>query len=61
MSIKQVSIEVRSVGQAFGCEAVVRKGGKVLHTTRLVPYGQRGTAYGLAEAWARDQGYSVRQ
>jgi hypothetical protein len=55
----KVTIKVRGVGQSFGCEAVVCRGRKVLHTTRLVPHGMRHVAYGLAESWAQSQGYVV--
>lgn len=56
---KQATIKVQSVGQAFGCEAHVMQGRKVLHTTRVCPYGMRGVAYELAESWAAAQGMTV--
>ena len=50
----KVTIEVRTVGQAFGCEGVVMRGQAILATTRVYPYGQRANAYSAALARAYD-------
>ena len=55
----EATIKVRSIGQAFTCDAQVIVGGKVLHTTREYPHGQRGNAYAAAEEWAVEHGYEV--
>ena len=56
MTTNDITITVRTVGQAFGCEGVVTRGRDTLHVTRLYPYGQRANAYAAAEQWALDQG-----
>lgn len=62
MNGTQVTITTRNVGQAFGCEAVVRyaSNGKTIHTTSVRPFGFDGAAYAAAKAWAERQGYVVR-
>lgn len=57
---KQVKITVREIGQAFACDATVKQGRKVLHTTREYPHGQRTNAYAAAEAWALARALRMR-
>lgn len=50
-------IQVRTVGQRFGCEATVRYYGKEeLHTTRLHAFGCDGAARTAAERWVAAEG-----
>jgi hypothetical protein len=56
-----VKIQLHTVGQCFGHEAIVRaiKSRRRLHTTRVVPYGYHHSAYVLATDWAESRGYEV--
>lgn len=38
-----------------GCVAVVRRGGREVWRSRLVPVGMGGLAWGLARDWTRGQ------
>jgi hypothetical protein len=53
---KHVTIEVKEVGQKFGCKAIIRDGKtrKKLAETRLYPYGFSGAAIDGARAIIKD-------
>jgi hypothetical protein len=52
----KTTITTRTVGQAFGTEAVVRAPhGRIIYTTRTYPYGFTGPALRDAEAWVDSQ------
>ena len=50
-----ITITVKTIGQAFGCQGVFTRGPATLHVTRLYPYGQRSNAYAAAEQWAEQR------
>lgn len=53
---KQAVIEVRNVGQSFGCESIIRVGRKIVWTSRVFPFGMRQNAYSTAEEEAIRRG-----
>ena len=57
----KVTINVRPVGQSFGCEGLVRsrRTRRVLATTEIFPYGMDGRAYAAALRLAEDAGYDI--
>jgi hypothetical protein len=57
---KQVTISVRTVGQSFGCEGILRCGSRVIWTSRVYPFGFRANAYTAAEDKAKAEGWAVR-
>lgn len=58
--MKTVTIKVRTVGQAFGCEAVVKYlNGRTAHTTDTFPYGFTSSAYDSALHEAERRGWKV--
>lgn len=57
---KQVTINVRTVGQAFACVGQVLRAGKPIHTTEPCPYGFRARAHERAANWAETNGYDVK-
>lgn len=56
------NIQVREVGQAFGCVGVVRdaESGRKLAQTRVYPHGFNGNASAGAERIALSKGWTVR-
>lgn len=58
---RTVTIDTREVGQAFGCEGLIRsrKTGRVLGRTRTYPIGDDSSAFAAALRMAEDLGYDV--
>jgi hypothetical protein len=58
---RDVTIEVREVGDSFGHCGVVRRADsrRPLHETEVVPFGARGAAATLAREWAESRGYAI--
>lgn len=52
-----VEIKTSKVGQAFGCCASVRAGGRLLHETEPYPFNHTSAAFSAAEEWADRNGY----
>ena len=57
---REAQITVRTVGESFGCEASVKRGRKVLHTTRVFPHGFRASAFAKAQEWCEANGVDLR-
>lgn len=57
MDTKPVTIRVREVGQAFGCEGEVWRGRTLLYTTPLFPSGFDRSAFLAASSWVTAMGY----
>lgn len=38
--LNYAEIHTRTVGQAFGCEAMIVRHGRAIYTTRVYPFGQ---------------------
>lgn len=58
---RQVILEWREVGQRFGCQGLVldARTRRVLHRTRVRPYGMPSTVLGDADAHAVSKDWEV--